>query len=561
MMARSEVFDELSASLVSTERQALLRAVRESLERDESPIYVDEDPVPPPADMQLKLFSFWDRVRLWVVQLLTARTREEVIRGWSLKTMRSRVVKQCGDVVDLRRSVFRDGFAADLQELGRALRRISSIVGVASNARTEFILALVEDRLPTTHAEVVRVTSDQYLAERSEKGERFLKREAAATLEQLLVDMSAEGRKAVRNATAHLDRINRLVAFPFDTVVARFRPAGDGETRECPFSAIVRDLESLTAEVAALTAPTDLRVYEIALLVSTRDERARGVIDDVQEGLRARMQRVTAALARLRRFVARYPLTALVRVISDDPWWEPRMIAGGEDWAALYRAFFFQRIDRQVLRISLGSQAAQQMDELQSLVAEDVPVLPGIPEESVAILGSRRYSIAAVLTFAGYIWRRAMPNLRIILNDGDFYKSANRAQYNEAFAAFEEIPQRIAWLEDLFRRLTIEAQLPGTNLASSAMEREPVEGVVTLVGWMQTTIELMVNLLTGILYAHAGSTYDTLANLGQLGGRRNAEVIEDLRDTHMRLRRFLGVLTAVVALERRAVENSVSLSG
>jgi hypothetical protein len=68
-----------------------------------------------------------------------------------------------------------------------------------------------------------------------------------------------------------------------------------------------------------------------------------------------------------------------------------------------------------------------------------------------------------------------------------------------------------------------------------------------------------VNVRGGILYARAGSSYDTLANYGQIGGRRNAEFVEELKDVHRRLSGYIGVSGEIDALERRALENGVYL--
>lgn len=90
---------------------------------------------------------------------------------------------------------------------------------------------------------------------------------------------------------------------------------------------------------------------------------------------------------------------------------------------------------------------------------------------------------------------------------------------------------------------------------SSRVDQE----LATIIGLTRTTVEILVNILGGILYARAGSSYDTLANYGQIGGRRNAEFVEELKDVHRRLSGYIGVSGEIDALERRALENGVHL--
>jgi hypothetical protein len=85
--------------------------------------------------------------------------------------------------------------------------------------------------------------------------------------------------------------------------------------------------------------------------------------------------------------------------------------------------------------------------------------------------------------------------------------------------------------------------------------------VQTIAEFSRTTVEVIVNTVGGILYARPGSSYDTLANYGQIGGRRNAEFIDELKDLHQRLSAYVTILGEIESIERRAAENDVVLAG
>jgi hypothetical protein len=173
------------------------------------------------------------------------------------------------------------------------------------------------------------------------------------------------------------------------------------------------------------------------------------------------------------------------------------------------------------------------------------------------------------------LMQTVIPRLKIVLTSGELYKSSNRAQFNDAYNDFEQIPNRTAEFED---HLSAEGSW-GSVLAAGAgtddvggdlAEAAPTGrgGIVAradqelerLADTAHTTVEMLVNVLGGILYARPGSSYDTLANYGQIGGRRNAEFIDELKEAHADLQAWLTVFEELRTLEKRAVENEIVLS-
>jgi hypothetical protein len=308
-----------------------------------------------------------------------------------------------------------------------------------------------------------------------------------------------------------------------------------------------------------------MRMLETVLLLHRAENRPEGPEEDYesfQEAFRSELQAMLDALAVFREFIERYPLVGIIRMIKDDPWWIVDPQPGGEDWISLYRAFFVDRIHRQVLRVSLRTQLRSRLADLRDACATKPRPLTGLPDGSNGPRTKHWYLGTALRTFVSSLWRDALPNLRIILTSGEFYKSSNRAQFNDAYNDYEAIPDRVEKLEHDLK----PDEAWGAMLASShdpSQRKKMVDRVdtelLTLYEDVRTTVEVIVNVLGGILYARAGSSYDTLANFGQIGGRRNAELIGEMKDMFRRLSTFLGSLGEIHSLERRAADNELRL--
>jgi hypothetical protein len=323
-----------------------------------------------------------------------------------------------------------------------------------------------------------------------------------------------------------------------------------------------------TGEAGAPTGAADAAAPGDAVAPPTRSDPSGGASTPAAEGLaesvRAGVTSILDALARFREFARRYPLLDILRLLRDDPWWSLEVAPAGEDWIGLYRAFFTDRIHRQVLHVSLNGKLTQRLGELREVCQGPITTIAGLPNGENGVRSTHRFLGVAVRSLATAIYPDARHSLRVILTSGEFYKSSNRAQFNDAYEAFERLPSMVTSLEhDLQPDQAWGAALSGHN---DPLKRREVglrvdRELQTVAEFARTTVDVLVNTVGGILYARPGSSYDTLANYGQIGGRRNAEFIDELKELHQRLSAYVTILGEIESIEGRAAENSVTLVG
>ena len=107
-----------------------------------------------------------------------------------------------------------------------------------------------------------------------------------------------------------------------------------------------------------------------------------------------------------------YPLTLIVRIAKEDPWWKPRVEQSGEDWSALYRSFFSDRIHRMVLRVSMEGLVKKQMVTL-GIAAGGVPEpVAGLPPSDSDVPSRVWYRGVALKALGGTLWQTVIPHLK-----------------------------------------------------------------------------------------------------------------------------------------------------
>lgn len=584
-MQQNSQFETLSGQLTTQERRHMLASIRKSMEAEAAPIVPEIDPPPPQPEVQMQTLGLWQRMRLFLAQIFTGRSKEDVMQDWVMRSLQERLAKSGIDGIDAKTRQFKEAFARDVDELRRAALTLFPVVEIASRRRTELVLALAMHNFPGIHRELVRKTGEEHVRSIDETSERYLKRQLNGMLDNMLADIPTTSRGAVKSAMEQADTLYRLASFPFGGVLGSFEGAGQETGRHCAFDYVIRNVETLDGTLAALTRPVDLALLEALVLLSPRpadagseagdttetNQGAAGAADiepdeeAFQQQIRDGLRELTAALGRFRTFAGEYPLTLIIRIVKEDPWWMPRVEHSGEDWSVLYRSFFNDRIHRVVLRVSMESQIKKHLVTLGENVGSVPTAIAGLPGSDSDVSSRAWYRGVALKTLGGTLWQTVIPRLKIVLTSGEFYKSSNRAQFNDAYNEFEQIPGRVDEFEE---HLSPEGSWGSVLSAVSAgpvAERRGIaaradQELVRLADAAHSTVEMLVNVLGGILYARPGSSYDTLANYGQIGGRRNAEFIDELKETHANLQGWLTVYGELRTLETRAVENEIVLN-
>lgn len=557
------MFEKLAQSISPEDRKKLLAAIEglQTAEHEEPREDDAEDRAlyPPELRVRMENLSIPERIILFFASLFSGKSGEQIVTSWLVRGMRARLQRRLSQWVDFRRNVFLSPFAEQLEELRRASGGLSSILDLVQDDRELLVTALAQEFFPEIHRSLLAMTSPEVLRESQEDNARILKQNLTGQLERQLQNIESRSATRMRHTIEQIDLLGRLADFSFSRMVDAFSaPEGSAE-RTCGVDYLRRSLESLATEFSALPQVIQPVVISTAVLASLQSGGPQPP-QDMEEQLSRGIERVVGALQVFHRAARSMALVPLVRVLHEDPWWEPQHQSGGNDWLSIYRGSFQRRISRQVLQVSLNRQMRQQVELLEDILQTPPLPFPGLPADPRGLTSRHQFVALVVYSFFRTAWRDTMAPLRILLTTGDFYKTSNRAQYNDAFNTYEHLPERVEQLVQLLcspegwgGMLGNPEELQNSDDAQrlpAAMERIDEE-LEQLVREFRLTLEMLVNILGGVLYSRPGSSFDTIANYGQIGGRRNGEYIEELRELYARFQRVAGVLGEVDAIERR----------
>lgn len=555
-MEQSDVFDQLVKSLTTKERREMLSKLSKSFESIGEPIHSPDEMGVFNINLAYHELAWWQKIWIFLVSLFGSQTKEEVVESMLLTRLSVSVNEQSGNTLDFHRRVFLESFQEAFKTIDESLKEIRPLLGgISGQNRSNFVVYLAAMKITLEHQDLMQVTSVESIAAIATGSERSLKQQLRQDLDHRLSEIPNRSRAEMRNAVRMVDLVFQLGQAPLSGVVECFETDTGSGLGECPFDYAQRNLELITSIVTGLSTTIDPGTLEAAILFVSREADSLSG-EELANWLHDEMERIGHALNVIRETVRRLSLVRVLHLIHRDLAYEVKPASGGEEWFVVYRRFFRNRIDQRVAEFQTQSHFFALTEEAVQFLGRRLLPFPEYPRSIGDLPAPFYWSVALLHTFFTTLYTSILPVLKIILVNGDFYKAGNRAQFNDSYNELKAFQQ--SW--DTFALLFQEMGNNETTLVRSAEWVAQVEDrFLQIRSNFTASLELMVNLLNGILYARPGSTYDTLANYGQISGRHNAEFIEELKISADQLAQLLNLMQEIFRVETRAKELELQL--
>ena len=167
--------------------------------------------------------------------------------------------------------------------------------------------------------------------------------------------------------------LKRLSGFLFDRLIGTFKEGAGPEGQPAASFFDARDLLLDLGDILfSMSEPPSTALVEAIFVFADREEMGkRG--SDAAAVIGADMAKAEAALGRIRSFNSFVPLGDLLRLVSGDPAYLPRELPGGEDWLALFKAFWRERIESSLDEWRTEHRSRQLVEEISSFVGNPGP--------------------------------------------------------------------------------------------------------------------------------------------------------------------------------------------
>jgi hypothetical protein len=555
-------FDILARQLNPRERDEMLRRIEKSVIDSPEPLNQPEPEETIDLEEVFDEFSLLRRLIIWIKVFLAGLDREEAIERILLRDLAHQIHQHDPELLDFRRRMFKWRFAQLVKELQLQSRMLNPLLSrILGKEKQAFVVFYAAMEIEEHHHRLLEDTNpnNEYDVD-DEVAERDIRAKLNAKMDNTMQSIPKIMRQKLSSSIKLLELLFRLSSFPFDRILNQFQeiPEGSGF---CGFDLVSDEVERLASIMAGLTDYPGMRVIEAAILFAYEGDHDVG--EDSEEKMRSHLNKALAAADGIRSFNRAVPLSDIVRLMRGKRTYVVKPEGGGEEWYQLYLRFWRSRLDRLVTRFMARKKLQQVVkDAAELLETPKIEVPPYYPKRETGEPALYGLAFAFVRHFYTKLYPERMEApIKTVHIDGEFYKQANRDQYNTMYNELLRLQERCDLLAsrlspggsiaEHFRKLREEEDNPALRRNGiNDQIRRIEEDAYSIVDNTITTLGILENLLNGILNARAGSAYDTLANKSQIAGSQNARLMDDLQmclELSMEVRR---VATEIVNIEK-----------
>jgi hypothetical protein len=538
-MENLSVFDKLVDELSRDERRKLLAQIEDTVVLSAEPLNAEaEQEMEAGADSELafQTLSSFARFLFKLKGLFAGKTGLEAYEESLLARIRKDLTKLAPQFADYRHHIFLEPMKAGLEGLRASAEFFLPYrLPPAERVRSEFIAFLARRRVEPLMKRLEDETDPRTIvAEKEIATEADIKSEMERRFHAIIETLPEEEREALYLDCQALDCLKAFCDVDFESILGRFAPNRSRGGYACSFGENAKRLLGLIDVLKGARLPPSKAALQ-ALFLYVRQKELKGE-RELEDFLQHEFGEAENALARIRAFNHDVPLGLLAKLLAGDCNYRPAGVSGGEDWFVLFKKYWAARL------------AAIFRNYVHTLRTTSVI------DKAYAVLGVRRFeeirnyhpsfydaaltvthwrSLSFILAFFKNVFTpKILRSLKILLLNGEFYKTENRIAFADVFNFLSTLNEKLLVFEKRLEatgeigKAMADVRAEKTAPAFQAKKLEPLlkKADAEALSLTQRTIEALKTLnkvLNGILYSEAGGAFDTLSNLGYIGGKEN----------------------------------------
>ncbi|MBU0936608.1 MAG: DUF5312 domain-containing protein [Spirochaetes bacterium] len=579
-MAEQSTFETLVLDISAEERRSLLRKLQTATQLSSEALikHSDEDHGPVDYTDIYSHLGIINRVVIFFKCLIFSMSREDALRALMLKKLVRKIDASAKNLVDTRREVLLEAFMDELHILRHAAKYFYNLLDrTLEKQRTAFFAFLASLELDLVHQQLMLETDPRTaLQANPTASETDIRMTVNKAIDNSMVLIGEEQRRSMYHNVHSLFVLKSLSAFQFERLLKLFT-SGFTDRREVALSAVASQLRELDAILNELEFPPSMKLMETIFTFYFSDQIEEPGFD-IEAAIKEELVVAEQALAEIRAFNKIVPLHLIVKLAMSDPDLQADPIPGGEDWYALFKAYWRDRTDRQYQKWL----AEKKMGELQGRMkqvsgdswAGTFEYLGNTELDSIPPV--RFVPVLRCLdSFINTVFLRDINRvLKLILMDGEFYKRDNRLDFTDAYNKLLKIPDTLKKYDEKlgpegeFGLAYIQAR---QEVSSLSVKRRKVESAIqaaeteaeAIIRNAMDGINRMHLVLKGVLGGNSRERYDSLSNLSRMDGKANADFIRGVelaKDRFEQLGSLVNDLSKLALMNETMLDVSIGLA-
>lgn len=541
-------FDRLVSQISDDERSELLDELTRSI-APQGDTVLDEDRQDEYSDAQelvehrYRQLGFLTRFWLFIRSIFFSVSPVDLYERDMLKALARRVDQSAPGLISVGEQIALPGLYNRVRELESAARSCASLLGPITGVRKgEFLTVLLGLEFYESRTVFdTEMNPDEVAEAHPDYSESDVKRHMENCLEDTLQAIPSDARTRMYVNARYIDNLRELAGFEFAKFFALFHASHGTEVESTSLRSAAPYLERLSGLFQGLrVSPGDLMIR--ALYSWLRLDARDGDEDDEgdENASTYRVRNLSHSLGVIAEFGRTVPLIALTRVALNSLHYSPDRAGGGEDWFATIKRYWHNHIDTSHKEFVTRQRRTALMNRGSQLMGTTLQLMNDYPGSDDREPGQYAGTLGFLKTFFDTVFMKEHHGpLRLLQVNGQFYKDANRTEFNDSFETLRTIPDRIRRLRrDISEEGTtgivlhrIAQDFPDPQKRKAERRKALVLVHKSAAQIASDTIQALRSVcavLNGILYGEVGGPYDTLSNLNSIDGRNSDQYRKNL---------------------------------
>jgi hypothetical protein len=574
-MAEMDTLEKLVTGLSLEERQAMFEKLRAQSTISDESLY----PVPPGVEAEAVLsgvdsyakLPWYYRLYYFILGFFKSKAPRQVFMDVQVGKLGRRVDLEYPGVYNYQAELLLTEFYRLLAALKEDARFFFDALDASVNRdRGCFFSFLGSLEMAAVHRRLEAETEPGRLRDKNPViPDAELRQAALRVMEEAFAGITEVQRTMMYRNARSLYCLKELASFLYDRVLLAFVPEGGNQT--CSIHGVKDMLGSLNNILVSLKEPPSLTLLESLFIFILQARSSEPGFDRNQE-LQRLLGRAEGALANIRNFNKRLPLTLILKCGNRDMSYGPRPISGGEDWYAVYRDYWRRYINGRCAAYVKDRQYRELRESYKKLFPKAEPLDLAHLENAASEKGGDGFplglaqSLSFLLNFYTLVFMPDMnAGLLLLVADGEFTTKEGRLEFTGGYNDLAKLGSDIRLLDEKIGSQGIYGErydLAWRDMSSLPVKRRKIQLVLDdandegqrIIDRARTALEGVAGDIGKIVKRDSGDRYDAVSNLSQLEARF-PNFQGSLRQTEERLKEAVKILDRVMTLEAEIAKN------
>jgi len=433
------ILDRLVSQMDIDERLGLLEKIRQSSKISLEPLYLpkdDEEEGGIDFEEQYGRLPWFVRLFYCVIGFFSGKSSVKIYENGRMLMMGKSIEASAPGIYDYRQNRLLGGFFHLLIDLKDAARFFYNVLDTSINKdRGAFYAILGSLEMEDIHRKLQTECTPQAVLEKSpDILPPNLRQAVARSMEETLQSISDSKRETMYYHARSLNYLKELSCFLFDRFILAFEETPE-EGRVCRIGSSVREmLLNLDKILFSLRDPPSLSLFE-SLFVYELETRSGETGFNMDREMEALLSRAAKALATIRSFNTKIPLTRIIRCSMRNTGYTSGQISGGEDWFQVYRNYWKQQSEIAMTEYFIEKKRLDIIDSLEAFFGTTPEPLVNVASDmnKNGFPLPEAFALSFLKAFHSILVGKINNVLRPIIMEGEFSRREDRIGLTEAY--------------------------------------------------------------------------------------------------------------------------------